>query len=186
MVKRFDFYFHDAEFNESDHPRNHGKFASSAGGSTGGESSAPKPGKSTGPSTVATWEPGKKIPKDAPYAHDPPAGVLASHTDKDGYTIRIESLTGTGQEDDEYTGKVVGVPRYGQMYIRSPKGDEVPTGKFMNWPERAFKLTNKQWISLPWKERASLEAKQQATAYEPLKKQFEGRKDLLIKKVPKK
>ena len=100
----------------------------------------------------------------------PPKGkILAAYTDDEGYTIRIVGGTPGGQEHG------MGVPRFGTMYVTSPKGRTLQAGYFMNWTEKNYKLTQKEWEKLSWEDRAALEVKQQATRYASLSNEFEFR-----------
>lgn len=91
----------------------------------------------------------------------PPTGVLASYTDQDGYTVSI-----VGMPDDP-----TGAGRCGKMYISDGK-TTVSAGYWMNYPEKAWNIPLRKWRGMSWQDRAAMEAKQQATAYKPLKDQF--------------
>ncbi len=93
----------------------------------------------------------------------PPRGVLASYTDRDGYTISIVGIPSPDVGDTPV--------RFGRMYISDGK-TTVKTGYWMNYPERAWNIPERQWQHMSWVDRAAMEAKQQATAYKPLKDQF--------------
>jgi hypothetical protein len=86
---------------------------------------------------------------------------LASYTDQDGYTVSI-----VGLPDDPS-----GFGRFGQEYISDGKTN-LAVGYWMNYPERAWNISERQWRRMSWAERAAMEVKQQATAYKPLKDQF--------------
>jgi hypothetical protein len=92
-----------------------------------------------------------------------PQKLLASYKDKDGYTASI-----VGQQPEEWQP----LPRYGQMWITNPMGEKVKTGFWMNWPEPGWNIPPKEWETMSWNDRANMEVKQQATAYEPLKVDF--------------
>lgn len=97
---------------------------------------------------------------------------LASYTDDDGYTIEIVWGTPPGKET------ALGTKRYGTMYITSPKGKKIQTGYWMNWPEKDWHICTPYWEGMPYKERAKLEVKQQATKYDSLKNQFKHHEPL--------
>lgn len=94
---------------------------------------------------------------------------LASYKDEDGYTIEIVWGTPSGKE----TG--LGIRRSGTMYITSPKGKKVQQGYWMNWPEKEWNISTPVWQGMPYKKRAELEVKQQATKYDSLEDQFKDR-----------
>jgi hypothetical protein len=97
----------------------------------------------------------------------PPRKILAAYTDDEGYTVRIVGQTPKGEE------QAMGVQRFGSMAITNPAGKMKKTGYFMNWPEKSYNVTDKEWKKLSWEDRAALEVKQQATAYQPLSTQFD-------------
>lgn len=96
----------------------------------------------------------------------PPSGTLASYTDQDGYTVRIDCV------DDPIERNRKKLPRYGTMIVTSPDGISIKTLRWMNWPEDTWNISDAEWEALSWKDRATLEVKQQATAYDPLRVQF--------------
>jgi hypothetical protein len=102
------------------------------------------------------------------HGNVPPEGLIASYTDDQGYTIHIDGMT----DPDELAGEVVPLPRYGAMWIIDPDGNRIRSGHWMNWPEEEWNLTKEEWTALSWERRATLEVKQQATAYAPLAQQF--------------
>ncbi len=99
----------------------------------------------------------------------PPPGTLASYTDADGYTSRIDTLPRAE------SWKPVIYSRVGRKYIIDPQGNEVAGGYWMNSPELVWGISEAQWKKMSWQDRAALEVKEQATAYAPLKSQFSRR-----------
>ena len=100
----------------------------------------------------------------------PPQGkILASYTDEDGYTISIRG--GVPKEKE----MALGQRRYGQYILTSPEGKSVIGGYWMAWPEEEWDIWPTKWDIMSWEQRAAMEAKHQATAYRPLKDQFENR-----------
>lgn len=110
-----------------------------------------------------------------PHGEYPPEGTLASYTDQDGYTVRIDALT------DRTT--FVGQYRRGTMFITDPSGNTVQGLYWMNWPEDEWNYSEAEWVELTWQERAALEVKQQATAYRPLWKQYAARKQKSVEMI---
>ena len=111
----------------------------------------------------------------------------ARYKDKDRYTVSVvaypksKRLKGTGIQ--------------GFITITSPTGEMVDSGFWMDYPEKGWKYKNKDltkdyadhwkegteeqsiWRSeVPIQKRLDMEAKQQATAYKPLKQQFLNKK----------
>src|SRR5437588_2074419 len=85
---------------------------------------------------------------------------LARYTDGDGYTVTITSLR------EQECGRV------GLIRIIAPTGRAICRGYWLNVPEPDWKISEQAWSRLPVEQRAALEAKQQATAYAPLREQF--------------
>jgi len=102
------------------------------------------------------------------HGDTPPSGKIASYTDRQSYTVHIDGMT----DPDELAGRVVSLPRYGAMWITDPEGNTIRSGYWMNWPEDEWNLSEQAWAELSWEQRATLEVKQQATAYRPLENQF--------------
>lgn len=92
--------------------------------------------------------------------------LLAEFTDTAGYTIRIYDVVVGGPT------VVMGVERAGTEFITSPDGEVRRCGYWMDWPEDHWKISEKKYYMLSDKERAALEAKEQATRWN-LKKTFD-------------
>lgn len=109
----------------------------------------------------------KEIKRDLPKIKV--GKLLASYTDDAGYTITI---TGGVKPNDGYTTATGFMQRYGTMHIISPSGRKVKAGYWMDWPEKEWHITDRKYNKMTWEERAALEVKQQATAYDSLRSQF--------------
>jgi hypothetical protein len=111
-------------------------------------------------------------------------GPEASHTDKDGYTVTVKA----------YEKQNHGTARHGEFHIKHPSGKTKRAGYWMDYPEEGWKHGDTDlkkdyrrhhnkgtehksaWrIKIPIEDRVKREAHQQATAYKPLKDQFEER-----------
>ena len=102
---------------------------------------------------------------------EPPIGkVIGKYTDAEGYTIFIVGGVPKGSKYDP------ALRPFGTMLRKSPDGEVVKGGWFMNWPEASYGVTNDEWHKLSWKTRGEMEAKQQATAYASLKHNFDFHK----------
>ena len=108
--------------------------------------------------------------KDLPVGmsiKDVDAELLASHVDPSGYSVSIHRGAPDRVQGPNFF-------RKGTMYLHSPEGKSVKGGYWMDSPEDAWGLTEKEYRALPEKERAAMEAKQQAT-YGSFKEQFDWR-----------
>jgi hypothetical protein len=114
-------------------------------------------------------------------------GPEGSYTDTDGYTVIIKA----------YAMESRGTDRHGDVLIRHPDGTTVQAGYWMDYPEKNWMLGKIDLIKdyrnhkknrtehasiyrtkIPIERRLRLEAYWQATAYEPLKVQFQFREVL--------
>jgi hypothetical protein len=96
----------------------------------------------------------------------PPNKVLAEYTDPEGYKVAVHGGLKPGEET------AMGTRRYGKMLLTAPgEGVSVRGGYWMNFPEKEWGLSDKQYRALSWEERAALQAHHQATAYKPLREQ---------------
>jgi hypothetical protein len=124
-------------------------------------------------------------------------GHSASHKDKNGYTVTVstrktpsDKLFDSAKPHDEHFESW----RHGRIEITHPNGQTIRTGYWMDHPEKGwthngvdlhkdhFEHVDKGtpeksvWRSkIPVDKRLEIEAKHQATAYDPLKKQFAER-----------
>ena len=67
--------------------------------------------------------------------------------------------------------------RKGLMFITSPEGETTKAGYWMDFPEKSYGVSDKEWKAMPVAERAKIEVEQQANAYASLKQQFREYKD---------
>lgn len=113
---------------------------------------------------------------------------IAKHTDADGYTVYIkarepgEKIVTPGKDiTDPFEARYEPM-REGSKYIQSPDGTIKRGGYWMDTPEKEWGINEKDYYKLPIEERMAMEAKQQATAYKPLREQFEDREHIVSKK----
>lgn len=106
--------------------------------------------------------------------------LLASATDKDGYTMAIYDYV-----DNQYEGyqegdtNIMGYPlkRNGRKVIFNPQKQYVLAGYWMDFPEREWNIKNKkQYFNIPREKRAQMECEHCLYSYKPLKVEFESRR----------